>query len=338
MHFLMTLAVLAATGMQGSRPAPDSGQSRYLLVYGIRTVTPTLSPAEARARGLQYGDIPKVSVTRLFAVDPSNGRQTLVFSDESLPVMVLWAVGNMEWAINGAVVTDPARRVAIALAANRTAAHAPLLYELSLDGSNAVRRISDVEGMTRPALSPDGSQVAYFVYRPQRIVIRSTSSGAVTKAMPLGAGEYADVPRLSWSPDGSALLVPRWPDPDSETVYDLVRVRDGRIQATALKGEIYSLLPRSGRLLAVHLMYDSSQTAPVRQFFSMDLDGRDTLNVPLPPCRGSWYGEVSPDEALIAYPCGDQSVVIGALAGGPGSQPEREIPVGRGNVIGWIVK
>lgn len=337
MPLLMALAVLAAAGVQGSA-APDSGQSRYVVVYGIRTVTPTLSPAEARARGLPFGDVPKVSVTRLFTVDPSNGQQTLVFSDRTLPIMVLWATGATESTIYGSVVTAPARRMAIALAASRTAPRAPLLYQLSLDGSNAVRRVSDVEGMTRPAVSPDGSQVAYFVYRPQRILIRSTSSGAITKEIPLGTGEYADEPRLSWSPDGSALLVPRWPGPDSETVYNLVHVRDGRIQATALKGDIYSLLPRSGRLLAVRLTYDKSEASPVRQFFSMDPDGRDTLTLPLPPCRGSWYGEVSPDEALIAYPCGDQTVVIGALAGGAGSRPERAIPVGTGNVIGWIAR
>src|SRR6266516_5223670 len=84
-------------GVALSLPAPVArAQGGYAVVYGVKAVTPTLTPSEAKERGLRYGDVPKVAVTRLFTVDPLSGKTTLAFSDEALPLMVLHREGAME--------------------------------------------------------------------------------------------------------------------------------------------------------------------------------------------------------------------------------------------------
>jgi hypothetical protein len=360
-------ALILLPAMQESRLDSDALQSGYFLVYGVKTVTPSLTLEEAKKRGIRYSDIPQVRVTRLFAVDPSSGKSTLVFSDEGLPVMVLNRYGGGELALYGVVVTNPSRRNAIALMGNRPAsghglADTSSLYELSLDGSNAIRRIADVEAMIIFAVSRDGAGLAYFLYHPQRLVIRSTDSGKVTGQIGLEGSEFADLPILSWSPDGSVLLVPRWPGPEHETEYDLVHIPEERvvhipeerieragIQARREQGPrpltrlppprnlIYSFFPNSNRLLGVHLTYDTSSLSPLRQFFSMALPGYEAVDLSLPQCRECWQAEVSPDEKLIAYPC-DQGILIGLLAGPKERTGQRRVPVGRAEVLGWIVK
>ncbi len=328
--------------MQVGRLTSDSLPSGYLVVYGVKTVTPSLTFQEADKQGIRYRDIPKARVTRLFAVDPSSGKSALVFSDETLPIMVLNRYGGTESALYGIVVTRPSRRSAIALAGNRLgskygAVDTASLYELSLDGSNAIRRIADVEAMVVFAISRDDARVAYFLYRPQRLVIRSTDSGKVTGQIDLEGPEFAALPSLSWSPDGSALLVPRWPGPEHDTQYDLVHIPEARIERTGIQGLIYSFLPKSNRLLGAHLTYEKPYAAPLRQFFSMALPGHEAIDLLLPQCRESWHAEVSPDEKLIAYPC-DQGIVIRVLAG-PNERPgQMTVPVGRTEVLGWIAK
>ena len=335
-------ALILQAGMQGSGAASESVQSGYLVVYGVKTVTPTLTLEEGRKRGRASGDIPKVHVTRLFSVDPSSGKETLIFSDETLPLMILNRDGGGETALYGIVATDPSRRKAIALAGVRPAAGegpnpAPSLYELSLDGSNAARKISDVEALVVFAVSRDGEEIAYFRYRPNRVVVRSTRFGKISREINLEGREFAGLPRLSWSPDGSAVLIPRWPGPGHETEYDLAHIPEARIEKTEIRGNVYSFLPKSDRVLGVRLTYDKSNASPLRQFFSMALSGRDAVNLLLPQCRESWHAEVSPDERLIAFPC-NQGIVIGALATGDEKKSEREVPVGRAEVIGWIAR
>ncbi len=336
-------ALILVPSMQVGRPNSDSLPSGYLVVYGVKTVSPSLTLQEAKKRGIRYSDIPKARVTRLFAVDPSSGKSTLVFSDETLPVMVLNRYGGGELALYGIVATRPSRRSAIALVGKRSGSgngtlDTASLYELSLNGSNAIRRIADIEDMIVFAVSRDGARIAYFLYHhPQRLVIRSTDSGKVAGQIDLEGREFANLPSLSWSPDGSVLLVPRWPGPEHETEYDLVHVPEARIEKTGIQGLIYSFLPKSNRLLGVHLIYDKRYAAPLRQFFSMALPGRETIDLSLPQCRESWHAEVSPDEKLIAYPC-DQGILIGVLAGPNERTDRRTVPVGPAEVLGWIVK
>jgi len=327
--------------MQG-RLAASTAPSGYVVVYGVKTVTPTLTLEEGRKRGIWYGDIPKVHVTRLFSVDPSSGKETLVFSDETLPVMILNREGSGETALYGIVATNPTQHNAVALGGLRPGPGekprpAPSLYELSLDGSNAMRKISDVEAMIAFAVSRDGEQIAYFLYHPNRLVIRSTGSGKVTREISLEGNEFADLPSLSWSPDGAAVLIRRWSGPEHETEYDLADILEARIERTGIRGQIYSFLPKTNRLLGAHLIYDKSNASPRRQFFSMALRERDPVNLPLPQCRESWHAEVSPDEKLIAFPC-NQGIVIGTMAGDDEKKSRREVPVGRAEVIGWIAK
>ncbi len=343
MHLPVAIAALILPlNAQGGRVAPESMQSGYVVVYGVKTVTPSLTPGEAKKRRLQYGDIPKVHVTRLFAVDPASGKAALVFSDETLPVMVLNREGGGETALYSIVATNPSQRKAIALMGIRPGPGdrprpSPSLYELSFDGSNAVRRISNVEAMITFAVSRDGEQIAYFVYSPKRLVIRSTNSGTVTREIGLEGSEYAGLPSLSWSADGSLVLLRRWPGPEHETEYDLIHIPEGRVERTGISGEIYSFFPASNRLLGVHLIYDGSKSSPLYQFFSMALPGREAVNLSLPPCSESWHAAVSPDEKLIAYPC-NQSIVIRPLARGEEHGGETNVAVGNAEVLGWIVK
>jgi hypothetical protein len=328
------------TTTQGSAPAPESVQGGYLAVYGVKTVTPSFTPAEAKQRGLRYGDIPRVHVTHLFSVDPSSGETALVFSDEALRVMVLNREGGGETALYDIIATNASKREAIALMGTRPgpgdrSRPTPSLYELSLDGSNAVRKISDVESMIAFAVSRDGEQVAYFLYHPNRLVIRGTGSGEVVGEVSLEGSEFADLPSLDWSRDGSVVLVRRWSGPEHETQYDLIHVQERRVERTGMSGEIYSLFPKSNRFLGVHLLYDRSNASPLRAFFSMTVSGRDTVNFSLPVCREAWHAKVSPDESLIAFPC-NQGIVIGALARGEGHKSDINVPVGRVTVIGWI--
>jgi hypothetical protein len=341
-------ALIVPTARQGSRLAPEPMQSSYVVVYGVKTVTPSLTGEEAKKRGLRYADMPKVHVTRLFSLDPSNGKTTLVFSDEALPVMVLNRQGGMETALYDIIATRPSKRKAIALMGTRPgpgdrSRPTPSLYELSLDGSNVVRRIADVESMITFAVSGDGEQIAYFLYNPKRLVIRSTDSGGVRREISLEGNEFADLPHLRWSPDGHLLLVARWPGPEYKTQYELVHLPEGRVERTQMsderysgfpKDEIYSFFPKSERLLGVHLLYDGSSASPLRRFFSMAPTRRDTLDLSLPPCRGSWHAEVSPDERLIAYPCNkDQDIEIAGLARGEGRQSDTNVAVGRAEVL-----
>lgn len=333
-------ALILPTRTQG-RGAPESLQSGYLAVYGVKTVTPLPTRKEAKERGLQYGDIPKAHVTRLFSVDPLSGQTALVFSDDALPVMVLNREGGGETALYGIVATNPSRRKAIALMGVRPRTGdpprpIPSLYELSLDGRNAVRRISDVESMIAFAVSRDGEQIAYFLYHPKRLVIRSTGAGTIAAEISLEGTEFADLPSLGWSPDDSLILVRRWPGPEHETQYDLVHILERRVERTGISGEIYSFFPKSNRLLGVHLRYDGSSASPLREFFSMALGGGDTVNLSLPPCRECWHAAVSPDERLIAYPS-NQGVAIDALTRGIGPSNTR-VPVGHAEVIGWIAR
>ncbi len=308
--------------MQGARAA-DPSPGGYLVVYGVKTVTPT-------------------HITHLYSVDPSNGEKKMIFSDETSSVMVLNRDGGGETALHEVVALNPSQRKAIALASLRPnpgakPSPAPSLYELSLDGSNAVRKIAVVEALIAFAVSRDGEQIAYFLRHPNRLVIRSTGSGIVTREIGLEGGEFADLPSLRWSPDGSAILIRRWSGPEYETEYDIAHLPEARIERTGIRGEIYSFLPKSGRLLGAHLIYDKSNTSPRRQFFSMALPGQDPVNLPLPLCREAWQAEVSPDEKLIAFPC-KQGILISALAGGEEKRNGMEVPVGRAEVIGWIVK
>jgi len=334
-------AFILPTGTAGSPLPLDAVQGGYLVVYGVKTVTPLLTPEQARQRGLPFGEIPKVHVTRLFAVEPLSGKTASVFSDEALPVMVLNREGGGETAVYGIVATNSSQRKAIALMGMRRGPGDPRrtssLYELSLDGRNVVRKISDVESMIAFAVSRDGEQIAYFLYNPKRLVIRSTSSGKVGREVSLEGNEFAGLPSLSWSPDGRLVLVRRWPGPEHETQYDLIHLPEGRVERTGINGEIYSFFPKSNRVLGVHLIYDRSSASPLRQFFSMAFREREAVNLSLPPCRGSWHAEVSPDETLIAYPC-DEKIVIRSLAQGDEPKGETTVAVGHAEVIGWIVK
>jgi len=331
-------------GVALSLPATVAGaQGGYSVVYGVKAVTPTLTPSEAKQRGLWYGDVPKVAVTRLFTVDPSSGKVTLAFSDETLPVMVLHREGAMETDVKWIVVTIPSRRAAIALMGNRPgpadrSRPTPGLYQLSLDGSNRVRPVASVGTLIVFAVSPDGAQIAYYLSDPHRLVVRSIDSGTVAQEISLEGREFAGLPLLSWSPDGRVVLVRRWPGPEHKTEYDFVHVSPERIEATGIRGEIYSFFPKSNRLLGVHLSYDGSTASPRRRFYSMALPSRETLDLPLPECSEAWHAEVSPDEKLIAYPCDDRNVVIAALAGGDSGKATREVPPAGGSVLGWIIK
>ena len=255
--------------------------------------------------------------------------------------MVLNREGGGETAVYGIVATNSSQRKAIALMGMRRGPGDPRrtssLYELSLDGRNVVRKISDVESMIAFAVSRDGEQIAYFLYNPKRLVIRSTSSGKVGREVSLEGNEFAGLPSLSWSPDGRLVLVRRWPGPEHETQYDLIHLPEGRVERTGINGEIYSFFPKSNRVLGVHLIYDRSSASPLRQFFSMAFPEREAVNLSLPPCRGSWHAEVSPDETLIAYPC-DEKIVIRSLAQGDEPKGETTVAVGHAEVIGWIVK
>ena len=330
-------------GVALSLPATVAGaQGGYSVVYGVKTVTPTLTPSEAKQRGLWYGDVPKVAVTRLFTVDPSSGKTALVFSDEALPVMVLHREGGMETDLKWIVVTIPSRRAAIALMGNRPgpadrSRPTPQLYQLSLDGSNRVRPVASVGTLIVFAVSPDGAQIAYYLSDPHRLVVRSVDSGTVARAISLEGREFANLPVLSWSPDGRVVLVRRWPGPEHKTEYDFVYVSPERVEATGIRGEIYSFFPKSNRLLGVHLLYDGSSASPRRRFFSMALPSREALDLPVPQCSEAWHAEVSPDEELIAYPC-DSHIVIAPLAGGDSGKAAREVPLEGGSVLGWINK
>lgn len=187
------------------------------------------------------------------------------------------------------------------------------------------------------AVSRDGEQVAYFLYHPNRLVIRRTESGEVVGEVSLEGSEFADLPSLDWSRDESLVLVRRWPGPEHETQYDLICVRDRRVERTGMSGEIYSFFPTSDRFLGAHWLYDRSDTSPRRGFFSVAVSGRDTVNLSLPLCRDAWHANVSPDESLIAYPC-NQGIVMSALARGEGHKSDVNVAVGRVTVIGWIVR
>src|SRR5207245_10297746 len=154
-----------------------------LVGEGVKPATPVLSQEQGRHGGLPCGERRKVHVTRRFAVEPLSRKTASVFSDEALPVMVLNREGGGEPAVYGIVATNSSQRKAIALMGMRRGACDPRrtssLYELSLDGRNVVRKISDVESMIAFAVSRDGEQIAYFLYNPKRLVIRSTSSGKV---------------------------------------------------------------------------------------------------------------------------------------------------------------
>jgi len=338
----------------GSRLATNSLQGGYLVVYGMKTVTPTLTREEALKRHLQYGHVPQVNVTRLFSLDPSTGTTAVVFSDESLPVRVLNSEGGGATALHGVVATTPVQRTAIALMGTRGPGPGdefrptPSLYELSLDGRNAVRRIADVEGaITTFALSRDGSQVAYLVYRPIRLVIRRTDSGRVAEEVHLEGPEPGGMYALDWSPDGTSVLVRWWLGPEYENEYKLVHVPEGRVEPSKIRGSIYSLysfFPKRHRLLGVR--------RPSSRFLSIAVDGGGATSLPLIPCSTSFEAEISPDETLIAYPCDRFVVGIGALA--PDTAHNREttvrvghpegnfltdwVDVGPAAVLGWIVR
>ncbi len=345
----------------GSRLATSSLQGGYLVVYGMKTVTPTLTREEAGKRHLQYGNVPQVNVTRLFSLDPSTGTTAVVFSDESLPVRVLNSEGGGATALHGVVATAPAQRTAIALMGTRGPGPGdefrptPSLYELSLDGRNAVRRIADVEGaITTFALSWDGSQIAYLVYRPVRLVIRRSDSGRVAEEVNLEGPEPGGMYALDWSPDGTSVLVQWWLGPGYENEYKLVHLPEGRVEPTKIRGSIYALyafFPKRHRLLGVRRS-SSRSNAQQLSFLSIAVDGGDATSLPLMPCSTSFEAEISPDETLIAYPCDHFVVGIGALA--PDTAHNREttvtlshpegnpftawVNVGPAEVLGWIVR
>lgn len=72
------------------------------------------------------------------------------------------------------------------------------IVEMSADGTGLRRIVSDVSALTRAAVSPDGSRIAYV----------SESSGSLT-ILSLEGGEIVDLgifgERLAWSPDGTEL-------------------------------------------------------------------------------------------------------------------------------------
>jgi len=359
---LAVALLLLPSTTPGSRLATNSLQGGYLVVYGMKTVTPTLTREEALKRHLQYGSVPQVNVTRLFSLDPSTGTTAVVFSDESLAVRVLNREGGGATALHGVIATNPAQRTAIALMGIRGPGPGdefrptPSLYELSLDGRNAVRRIADVEGaITTFALSRDGAQIAYLVYRPVRLVIRRSDSGTVAEEVNLEGPEPGGMYALDWSPDGTSVLVRWWLGPEYENEYKLVHVPEGRVERSKIRGSIYSLysfLPKRHRLLGVRRPSSRSNAPQLRRFLSIAVDGSDATSLPLIPCSTSFEAEISPDETLIAYPCDHFVVGIGALARDTVhnrettvtvSHPEGSfltawVDVGPAAVLGWIVR
>jgi len=360
-HSCLAIALLLPNTTTGSRLATNFLQGSSLVVYGMKTVTPTLPREEALKRHLQYGNVPQVNVTRLFSLDPSTGTTALVFSDESLPVRVLNREGGGATALHGVVATTPAQRTAIALMGTRGPGPGdefrptPLLYELTLDGRNAVRRIADVEGaITTFALSRDGSQIAYLVYRPVRLVIRRSDSGRIAEEVNLEGPEPGGMYALDWSPDGTSVLVQWWLGPGYENEYKLVHVSEGRIEPSKLRGSIYALysfFPKRHRLLGVRRSSSRSNNQQLT-FLSIAVDGGDATSFPLTPCNTSFEAEISPDETQIAYPCDHFVVGIGALARDSAHNRETRVTVGHpeGNflrtwvdvgpaaVLGWIVR
>jgi hypothetical protein len=85
------------------------------------------------------------------------------------------------------------------------------LYALQADGGGAIPLTFSVVGEMRPALSPDGGQVAFLRggsltdSLPASVWVLNLVNGAERQVrLPLQAGRPE---RVGWSPDGSALLV-----------------------------------------------------------------------------------------------------------------------------------
>ena len=151
------------------------------------------------------------------------------------------------------------------------------------------------------------------------------------------------------------MLVQWWLGPEHENEYKLVHIPEGRVEPSKIRSSIYSVysfFPKRHRLLGVRLPSSRSNAQQLRLFLSIALDGGDTTSLPFIPCSGSFEAEISPDEALIAYPCDHFVVGIGALAGDTAhnrettvtvSHPEGNpstawVNVGPAAVLGWIAR
>src|SRR5438132_11346164 len=71
-------AFILPTGTAGSPIPLDAVQGGYLVVYAVKTVTPLLTPEQARQRALPLGVMPTVHVTQLLASQPWSGNTASV--------------------------------------------------------------------------------------------------------------------------------------------------------------------------------------------------------------------------------------------------------------------
>lgn len=176
-------------------------------------------PAAAAERllysvGHEEGRGPGFTRTEIFALDPATGRRELVFTDAGLPVVLLpdRPSGIRSW------VMGAAGNAVLARAAERRAfpggwAESPAgIYELSTDGTNRARKVTDVLGehpLRLLVCDPAGRRVAYLNENAgaPTLFVHDIASGRLLGRLSL-AKVFLDcfARTLGWTADGARLF------------------------------------------------------------------------------------------------------------------------------------
>lgn len=191
------------------------------ILIAVFCVFLSLSPAWAGERllyALRYESIkryPDVVYTRTYSLDSEGGESRLIFSDEGTHIMILPKRGMPGHPGEVLVCSQNrifAHGVERRLNPGRWYPYKASIYELSVDGSNRVRKLFDVMGeqsLSEICVSLAGTRIAYINYLDQRtfIFVHDTETGKLLYQIDVSA-LFLDcfAATIGWLPDGKRLF------------------------------------------------------------------------------------------------------------------------------------
>jgi hypothetical protein len=285
------------------------------VIYGIKKLTAPLGPDHT-------------GYTKIFSYDMEQHDEKVIFSDETLPIIILNEYGGGEYAIYEIVIPSltTGKLYARMMPRDQYISYDPpgSLYEISTDGTNNYRRGFDFDTPASFVISPDGMKIAYI--SNDSLLVRELDSGNEVNRIDLS--EYRDnwLRSISWAPDNTTILLDvatgdvhvTSQEAYAKTGCYLVdiykktmnKLTDPIFQKSTELDPGYStdpfsftFFPNSNSLIGFTRMNSSVNLISVSQA------GKILNEIPLENNQNVWNIKISPNEKYVAYQ-GEEGICI----------------------------
>lgn len=284
---LVLLLVLTTVMVLGLYKKPTVLKEQK-IVMASKTVDQKMSNYEASRRGIELKDY-EFHTTKIYTMDINSNNKKQIFTDEKLPVFIMWPSGGDTTNVLGIVKSSPIKGSIIAKMAEKSSYKAydtpGALYELSVDGKNKYRKIFDLEKpITDFILSPDSGMVAYIEYNYSDnltiLRVRNIANGRVLYEINLDKFKNNFLSGLHWKFDNKNILI------NVEADYN--HIPPGEVCSEA---GVYNINIETGNLNRL-----TSKLADELTMISLDIPGFSQPNI-----SGRYLPILSPDRKLVAY-------------------------------------